>query len=178
MPRAETLQLGQTLRGLTRRHSAGLIVNDDISLAVAVGADGVHLGQDDAAVCEARSALGAGAIVGVSAGTAEEARRAVEDGADYIGVGCVFGTATKDDAGEAIGVDGLAEVVQAVQGRVPVVAIGGVDERNAGRCIRAGADGVAVVGAVMRGGRPGQATAGLARIVREGREARGKAPGG
>lgn len=137
-----------------------------MSLAAALCADGVHLGQDDAGVGAARAALGARAIVGVSVGSAREAERAVADGADYVGVGCVFGTATKSDAGDAIGARGLADVAAQVRGRVPVVAIGGIDERNAAACVRAGADGVAVVGAVMKSERPAEAAAALARAVK------------
>lgn len=163
--RDESLQLGRKLRLLTSSHHAAFVVNDDIALAKELAADGVHLGQDDASVAEARETLGDDAIVGVSAGTPEEAEMAIRDGADYVGVGAVFETATKADAGEAIGEEGLAKVVRTVDGRIPVVAIGGVGVGNAGVCRRAGADGVAVASAVMKSARPGEVASELARIV-------------
>lgn len=168
MPRADTLALGRALREITRAHDAAFLVNDSIELAAALRADGVHLGQDDAPVRAARAALGPAAIVGVSAGTPAEAARAVADGADYVGVGAVFATATKADAGAAIGPAGLERVVAAVRGRVPVIAIGGIDAANAALCARAGADGVAVVSAVMGADRPAEAAAALARAVHAG----------
>lgn len=118
-------------------------------------ADGVHVGQDDQNVAEVRRVLGDNAIVGVSAGTCDEAERAILDGADYIGVGSVFGTRTKKDAGTPIGPQGLVRIVECVHHRLPVIAIGGVNEQNASQCWRAGADGVAVISAIMQSEQPG-----------------------
>lgn len=140
-------------------------MNDSVELALALRADGVHLGQGDGDVRAARAALGA-AVIGVSAGTPAEAERAVAAGADYVGVGAVFATASKADAGSPIGVAGLAGVAQAVAGRVPVVAIGGIARGTAAPCVRAGASGVAVVGAIMGAEEPGVAAAALVGEVR------------
>ncbi|HKR99848.1 MAG TPA: thiamine phosphate synthase, partial [Candidatus Dormibacteraeota bacterium] len=123
-----------------RRLHALFIVNDDARAALELHADGVHLGDEDIG---AERALTAGLIVGRSASHPDDAIELARNGATYIGCGPIWTTPTKLDAGEAIGVDGLAAVCRAVS--IPVVAIGGVDETNAGSCIRAGAAGVAVV---------------------------------
>lgn len=130
------------------------MINDDVQLAKAVGADGVHVGQEDSSVQEARKTLGSDAIIGVSAGSFEEAERAIKDGADYIGVGSIYATQSKPDAGEPIGVDALSRIVQTVARRIPVVAIGGIDVGNVLPCWRAGVGGVAVVSAVMMAEHP------------------------
>ncbi len=138
------------IRRMCRERHALFFVNDRVDVAAVVGADGVHLGVEDLDVGSARRLLPAGSLIGFSPESLEEARRAVSDGADYLGVGPVFGTATKADAGRAIGLEGLARYCRA---RVaPVIAVGGIDARNAASAIRAGAAGVAVVSAV--GGAP------------------------
>jgi thiamine-phosphate pyrophosphorylase len=116
---------------------ATFVVNDDVEAALALGADGVHLGQDDPGAERAREA---GLLLGRSATTFVEA---VEADADYLGVGPVWATPSKEDAAPPLGLDELARICAAVA--APVVAIGGVDATNAARCIRAGAAGVAVV---------------------------------
>src|SRR4051812_41526040 len=113
------------------------IVNDDVDAALELGADGVHLGQDDAGAEEARAR---GLTLGRSATSYEEA---VGIDADYLGVGPIWPTPSKGDAAPPVGVDGLARICRAVT--VPVIAIGGIDASNAGDCIRAGAAGVAVI---------------------------------
>jgi thiamine-phosphate pyrophosphorylase len=135
------------LRQLCREAGVPLIVNDRVDVALAVGADGVHLGVHDFPVPIARRLLGPDRIIGFSPETLEEARMAEVDGADYLGVGSVFGTATKADAGPPIGLAGLRKVIAAVS--IPVVGIGGVHAHNAAQVIRAGAAGVAVVSAVV-----------------------------
>ena len=142
----ELLQWARQLRDLTRAAGVLFLVNDRVDVALAVHADGVHVGQEDVPVADARQLMGPGRVVGASAGNVEEALQAEQASADYLGVGPVFPTATKPDAGEAIGVDGLRRIVQAV--RLPVVAIGGIPADNAGQAIRAGAVGVAVISAV------------------------------
>ena len=129
-------ELGRRLRHLP----AILVINDDVEAALRCRADGVHLGQADAG---ADRALAAGLVLGASACDAAQARAAQEMGATYVGAGPVWATPSKADAGPAIGLDGLADICAAVT--VPVVAIGGVDASNVAACIRAGADGVAVV---------------------------------
>jgi thiamine-phosphate pyrophosphorylase len=113
------------------------VVNDDVAAALALGADGVHLGQDDAGHERARAA---GLLLGRSASTLAQARAA---DADYLGVGPVWETPSKDDADPAIGIAGLRRICAAVS--IPVVAIGGIDATNAAECIAAGAAGVAVI---------------------------------
>jgi thiamine-phosphate pyrophosphorylase len=116
------------------------VVNDDVQAAIALGADGVHLGREDPG---AEAAKSAGLMLGTSAASAEEAEAGVALGADYIGAGPVWETPTKPDADPAIGLEGLAEICEAVS--MPVIAIGGVNAGNARDCIDAGAFGVAVV---------------------------------
>lgn len=123
------------------------VINDDVEAALLLGADGVHLGDEDRGVQRARDS---GLLLGLSASTAEQAMLAEQQGAGYIGCGPVWATPTKPDAGPAIGLHGLASVCAAVS--VPVVAIGGVDAANAASCIDAGASGVAVVRAARDSG--------------------------
>ncbi len=124
---------------------ATFVVNDDVEAAIALGADGVHLGQDDEG---AERALAAGLMLGRSATTADEARAAEAEGAAYIGAGPVWATPSKEDADPPIGLDGLREIAESVS--IPVVAIGGIDPTNARACIEAGAAGVAVVRAARQ----------------------------
>jgi len=138
---------GRALLALTRAAGALLIVNDRVDVAVAIDADGAHVGQEDLGARDARRLLGPGKLLGVSAANAAEAVQAERDGADYIGAGTVFATATKADAGTPIGMEGLAAISRAV--RIPSVAIGGINAANAAACIAAGAIGVAVISAVV-----------------------------
>ncbi len=140
----------RALKALCDRFGALFLVNDDPHLALACGADGVHLGQGDMPPAEARALLG-DRIIGVSTRTTEQALRAEAQGADYIGVGSIFATATKVDA-EHVGVGRLEEIRRAV--RLPIVAIGGIDREGAAQVVDAGADAVAVVSAVMHDSAP------------------------
>jgi thiamine-phosphate pyrophosphorylase len=160
----QMIDLGRALLQVTRPAGVPLIVNDRADVALAIDAEGVHVGQDDMPAPLARQIIGPGRILGVSAGTVDEARRAVRDGADYLGVGDVYGTPTKADAGVPIGVDGLAEIVRAVA--IPVVAIGGITHDNAPAAIEAGAAGVAVISAVFGSADPEAAARRLVAIVR------------
>ncbi len=141
--------LGMAARTLaiTRRAGLPLIINDRVDVTLAVDADGVHVGPDDVPVAVARRLLGPNKVVGASAGTVAEAQVAERDGADYLGVGNVFGTSSKPDAGSPIGIEGLRRIAHAV--RIPVVAIGGITPANALDAIRAGAAGVALISAIM-----------------------------
>jgi thiamine-phosphate diphosphorylase len=132
-PTEVVVERGQGLRGL----GTTFVVNDDVDAALELGADGVHLGQADPGAERARAA---GLIVGRSASTLEEA---VEAEADYIGVGPIWATPSKDDAAAPLGLEGLEVVCAGCS--IPVVAIGGVDATNAGLCIHAGAAGVAAI---------------------------------
>jgi len=148
----EMLELGRALLELTRAAGVPLIVNDRVDVALALGADGAHVGQDDLPALDVRRLIGPERILGVSAGTVDEARQAQADGADYVGAGDVFGTPSKPDAGPPIGLSALAEIARAVA--IPVVGIGGITEANAASITEAGAAGVAVISAVTRSSNP------------------------
>lgn len=143
----QMLEFGQALHDITRAAGLPLIVNDRIDVALALDAEGVHVGQDDLPTPVARRIIGPHRILGVSAGTVEQAQQAEREGADYLGVGDVFGTPSKPDAGPPIGVARLAEIVRSVS--IPCVAIGGITLQNAAAVVEAGAAGVAVISAVI-----------------------------
>lgn len=152
----ETATLGRQLREITTDAGALLFVNDRFDVALAIGADGVHVGPDDVPVAALRKVAPPGFLIGTSTDQPEAARRLVDDGADYIGCGTVYQTSSKLDAGETIGLGGLQAVVDAVS--VPVVGIGGVDADGAREIAsETSAAGIAVIGAVM--GAPEPATA-------------------
>lgn len=134
------------------RDPVRFIVNDRVDVAMAVGADGVHLGTDDLPVTMARRLLGAGAIIGASANTPDEARRAEADGASYLGVGTVFPTRSKNNIKSIIGIEGLKNIVTRVH--IPVVAIGGITPDHIEQVMQTGAAGVAVISAVFGRGQP------------------------
>jgi thiamine-phosphate pyrophosphorylase len=136
----------QVLRELTRHAGVPFIVNDRVDVALAVDADGVHIGQDDMPVALARKLIG-DRLLGVSAHSLSEAVQAVQDGADYLGVGPVFATPTKPDAAPPIGIDGLTAIRRQIA--IPIVAIGGINQANAAEVIRTGVNGIAVVSAVV-----------------------------
>ncbi len=144
--RGDKLPDAVALRQLCHKTGTMFIINDDIELARQCNADGVHLGQQDGSVAAARSTLGTSAVIGVSTRTTRQALKAQMDGADYIGVGSIYPTGTKQDAVH-IGVDKLREIRRAVQ--LPIVAIGGIDASNMDAPLGAGADAVAVVSAIM-----------------------------
>ncbi len=151
---------GRALLEITRAAGALLFVNDRLDVALAIGADGVHVGPDDLPVGAVRRAVESPMLIGTSTDDPAEARRLVSEGADYIGCGTVYATMSKPDAGVVIGLDGLQRVVEAVD--VPVVGIGGVTADRAAE-IAAGTDaaGVAVIGAVMGADQPAKAVRGL-----------------
>jgi thiamine-phosphate pyrophosphorylase len=163
----EMVRLGEALHEITRPAGVPLIVNDRLDVALAIDAEGVHVGQDDMPATITRQLVGPDRILGVSAATVEEARQAERDGADYLGVGDVYGTPSKPDAGLPIGVQGLAEVARAVS--IPVVAIGGITLANAAAVIQAGAMGVSVISAIVGAADPEAAAQRLREIVIAGR---------
>jgi thiamine-phosphate pyrophosphorylase len=136
------------LRGITKDYQAVFIVNDYADIALSVEADGVHLGQDDLPLKEARNIMGSEKIIGISTHNVKEAREAEKEGADYIGFGPVFHTTTKD-AGNPKGTDMLKEIKKHVS--IPVVAIGGINLENLGSVLDTGIDAVAVSSAILRG---------------------------
>ncbi|MCK5115991.1 MAG: thiamine phosphate synthase [Candidatus Aegiribacteria sp.] len=143
----ELVRLAVILRDLCGKHGALFIVNDRIDVAMASGADGVHLGQDDMPVFLARKFLGPGAVIGASARSPEEAESAWREGADYIAANLIFPTDTKTDLGEPLGIEAILELKKASP--LPLVAIGGINPSNADSVRRAGADGIAVVSSIM-----------------------------
>jgi len=142
----EQIAIARALVALARRSHAALIVNDRVDVAIAADAHGVHLGGNDFPVGLARRLLGPDRVIGASAQTVEMAREAAWAGADYLGVGDVFGTHSKPDAGPVVGIEGLRRIVQAVE--IPVIAIGDVTADRVADVIAAGAHGVAVIRAV------------------------------
>ncbi|MFC6836783.1 thiamine phosphate synthase [Halomarina ordinaria] len=147
-PARERYEVGRRVRELTAEADVPFVVNDRVDLALALDADGVHLGDDDLPVPVARDLLGDDAIVGRSVSTVAAAREAVDAGADYLGVGAVFATGSKDvDPADAdIGLERVRDVADSVD--VPFVGIGGITADNAARVVEAGADGVAVISAL------------------------------
>lgn len=144
---ADLLRAARGLRDLADTTGTLFIVNDRVDIALASRADGVHLGVDDLPVSVARGLLGTETIIGYSPETAEDRIRAERDGADYLGIGPVFGSQTKADAGQALGLDEFRSRVDA--SNVPVVGIGGITIEDARSVIEAGSCGVALVGAVF-----------------------------
>lgn len=136
-----------------------LIINDRLDVALAVGADGVHLGQDDMELCDARRIAGTNFIIGISAESLADARAAAAAGADYLGISPVFATATKTDTAPPLGLAGIRAIRAAVS--LPLVGIGGINQDNASAVLQAGADGVAVVSAIVSAACPRNAAAAL-----------------
>jgi thiamine-phosphate pyrophosphorylase len=143
----DLLALADALRSRTREAGALLLVNDRVDVALAAGADGAHLGDDDLPLSVARRITPPGFILGRSVDNPDEAERAENEGADYVGLGPIFRTASKGDAPPPIGVEGVAAVRRRVH--IPIVAIGGIEIGNAAALIGAGAAGVAVIAAIM-----------------------------
>jgi thiamine-phosphate pyrophosphorylase len=146
---ASSLEFYQTavkVKQVTSRYHVPLIINDRVDIALAVDAEGVHIGQSDLPARSVRSILGRDKILGVSASTLEEALRAREDGADYLGVGAMFATGTKNDA-KLVSMEELQKIREAV--KLPIVVIGGINQRTVPLFDGMGIDGIAVVSALM-----------------------------
>lgn len=141
------LKLAKELRALTNGYGARLIINDRADVALLSGADGVHLGQRSIAPVDAREMLGGEMLIGVSTHSAEEARRAAGGGADFITIGPIYHTPSKARYGEPIGTAMIREVRAVVD--IPVYAIGGIDRDNLKEAVLNGADGVAVISAIL-----------------------------
>jgi thiamine-phosphate pyrophosphorylase len=155
-----------------------LLINDRVDVALACGADGVHVGQTDMAVGDARRLLGRGAIIGLSIKSAAQAEAAPVDLIDYVGVGGVFATSSKDNPDRPIGTDGLARIAAIFRRRaldLPICGIAGIDPSNAAAVIAAGADGVAVISALSRPPDPRAAAHELRGIVDAALARRGRA---
>ena len=139
------LKEAKEIKELCRKYQVPFLINDDVDLAVEVDADGVHVGQHDMEAGEVRKKIGPNRILGVSAQTVEQALLAQQAGADYLGVGAVFPTGTKDDA-DAVSIQTLGEICRAVS--IPVVAIGGIGQHNVMQLAGSGICGIAVVSAI------------------------------
>ncbi len=155
LPTRTFYELGLRVRAVTSRLRVPLIVNDRVDLAMALSADGVHLGRSDLPPAAARRLLPRG-LIGCSANLPDDVRRAQDAGADYIGAGPVFRTATKSDTGPELGLDGLRQIV--LSSRLPVVAIGGIGTASIGAVRKTGAAGVCLISAVFQAPNPAEAT--------------------
>jgi thiamine-phosphate pyrophosphorylase len=158
------IETARDMKNLCASAGVVFIVNDRLDVALASDADGVHLGQEDFPIPLAREILGENKIFGGSAVTMEEAQKCLEEGADYVGFGPVYPTASKADAGPVTGLDLMKEVVDKV--RLPLIAIGGVNRENTPELIRAGAHGIAVISAVCCRKDPERATLELYRALK------------
>ncbi|MBN2498171.1 MAG: thiamine phosphate synthase [Deltaproteobacteria bacterium] len=165
-PEAQLLAVAGRLREIVRPPSR-LVVNDLPRVAAAVAADGVHLGQEDADIDAARAILGPGAIVGLSTHNQEQVLSACARGADYIGIGPVFPTATKARPDPVLGLEGLRRLIGLAS--VPAVAIGGIDLDNAARVLAAGARNICAVGCINASSDPAAALDRMLRIVEQAR---------
>ena len=146
LPKAEFIDEARIVKRLCEKYSVPLIINDNTEVALSCGADGVHIGQDDGDVSEVRRIAGSRLIIGVSAHNVEEALAAEKAGADYLGCGAVFGSATKSNV-HVLPLETLKNIAAAV--KIPIVAIGGINESNMMRLAGTGIDGVAVISAIF-----------------------------
>ena len=161
---ADTLEfynLALKVKEITTKYDVPLIINDRVDVALAIDADGVHVGQSDMPCSVTRRLIGEDKILGVSAATIKEAKKAEKDGADYIGTGAVFPTATKDDAPKITKKD-LKEIVDSIN--IPVVAIGGITLENASQLNDTGIAGLSVVSAIMSSENPKESSEKLLNI--------------
>lgn len=153
------------IQSFLKEHGIPLIINDRLDIAQAIQADGVHLGQNDIPLKMARAIVKDSMLIGISAESLQDAVEAERDGADYIGVSPIYTTATKSDTAPALGLEGLREIRKAV--RIPLVGIGGLNRSNAAEVIGNGADGIAVVSAIVSADDPENAAAELSEIIRQ-----------
>jgi len=160
----EYLAIAKELKGICAKSGILFIINDSLEVALAVNADGLHVGQDDLPVTEARKFIPIDMILGCSVMTVKEAVKAKKDGVDYLGVGAIFSTATKESA-KAIGLARIKEIEQAVD--LPIVAIGGINKNNLNDVIKAGADSAAVISVIMGAENIEKATKELIKIFEE-----------
>lgn len=145
----------KAVKEITDKYNIPLIINDRLSIAIGLGADGAHVGQDDIDGSIARDILGPDRILGISAQTVEQAKKAEKDGADYIGCGAVFPTSTKEDA-DSVSIEEFKKIKEAVN--IPVVAIGGIKINNVKDLKGTNADGISVVSAIMNAEEPKEAS--------------------
>lgn len=161
----EFLRLGREVEVECRKHGALFIINDRIDVAMLIGADGVHLGQDDIPIYEARKILGNDKLIGISTHNLAEGLAATKGGADYVGFGPIFKTGTKKDAQSVKGLEGLKEVRRDLS--IPIVAIGGINKGNIQSVFDAGADAVALISALAGASDIKQATCDIINLIGE-----------
>jgi len=163
MSTGEMINTAFQLRELCSRNEVTFIVNDRVDIALISGADGIHLGIEDIPIADARKLLGKSKIIGGTAHSLSEARKAEQMGADYIGYGHIYPTQTKSRTTKPKGLKKLAEVSAKI--KIPLIAIGGISPDNAGQVINAGAHGVAVIGSVLKNANPRSAVEKLRNII-------------
>ncbi|MBK5274523.1 MAG: thiamine phosphate synthase [Desulfuromonadales bacterium] len=159
----QLFDLAVQLREITRRHDAKLLINDRIDVALAVGADGVHLGKAGLPVPAARRILGAGRLIGYSAHSLEEALLAQDDGADFVTLGPVYQTPSKSAYGAPLGLDAVAKAARSLA--IPVFALGGVKPASVAGILSAGVHGIALIAAIIAAGDPAEETEMLLRTI-------------
>jgi thiamine-phosphate pyrophosphorylase len=165
MRTSEMAETATSLSKLCKKHSVTFIVNDRVDVAMLSNADGVHLGMEDISVKDARKLLGRTKIIGATAHSLSEAKRAVHEGADYIGFGHIYHTGSKIRTTKPVGVKKLAEICRKV--KLSVIAIGGISSANAADVMEAGAYGFAVIGSVLRSNNPAREVKKLREIIDE-----------
>jgi len=151
----ECIEKALSIKRILKPYNIPFIINDRVEVAQAVKADGVHLGQDDMPLSAAKAMMGDSMIIGISARSVADAVAAEKNGADYIGAGSIYRTSTKTDTGTPIGLEGLLTIKKAVN--IPVIGIGGIHQDNAAAVIKNGADGIAVVSAIVSADNPEKA---------------------
>lgn len=161
----EYIEQALSLKKLLKKYQIPLVINDRMDVAQAVKAEGVHLGQSDMPIAAAKEVLKKSMIIGISARSVPDAIEAEKNGADYIGVGSIYQTDTKADTGTPIGLKGLRRIKEAV--KIPIVGIGGINRDNAGVVIKNGANGVAVVSAIVSADNPEKAAKELYAIIKQ-----------
>ena len=167
-PTLEFIEQALAIKDLLQARRIPLIINDRLDVAQAVRADGVHLGQTDMPLDMAKGILGDSMLIGISTESIEDAIAAEKGGADYLGVSPIYATPTKTDTAPPLGLAGLRQIRKAV--RLPLVGIGGLNRENSADVIRSGADGVAVVSAIVAADDPEAAARMLRRIIEEARQ--------
>ena len=163
----EFIEQARAIKNFLEEREVPLIINDRLDVALAVGADGVHLGQKDMPLEMSRKIAGSSMLIGISAESVQDAIEAENGGADYLGVSPIYATPTKTDTAPPLGIQGLREIKNRV--KIPLVGIGGLNNSNAAEVIRNGADGVAVVSAIVAAEDPETAAMNLKQIINEAR---------
>ena len=159
----EFIEQALAIKHFLETRQVPLIINDRLDVALAVAADGVHLGQSDIQLETARKITGPSMLIGISAESVKDAVEAETGGADYLGVSPIYDTPTKDDTAPALGLKGLQEIRNRV--KIPLVGIGGLNKSNAAEAIRNGADGIAVVSAIVSADDPAAAAMKLKQLI-------------